>query len=352
MKVALYLSFLLAAPALMAQPAGAPEVKNARFETLSPAAGLEAALRQGSRGAEPVWVGYSVPMIAGRGRVCCFSRDWKPSSCSLEGRHNSWGSSDRDKPRQDQRLNVLLRFKDGKVDEIRGFSEDCPLDAGNRRFVWLGAVKPEESVAYLADLARAGKGGRGEDDDSDEALSTLAQHRNANADAALEDLASSKYPLNQRDQALFWLGQTRGERGARFLAGVIRDDRDDKAREKAVFSLSQSPVPWAAETIIHTAKEDRSGKIRGEALFWLAQMGNAQAPAIIFTALNEDPDMKVRKQAVFALSQLHESQGVPYLVRAGKEARHPEVRKEAYFWLAQSKDPEALKYLDKVLNED
>lgn len=348
------LILLLACPALPAQTSGEPQVSNARFETLSPAAGLEAALKQArSRNGEPFWVGYSVPMVAGQGRNCCFNwkkgSDPRPSVCLLEGKNNGWGSTDRDEPRPDQRLHVLLRFAEGKVDEIRGFSEDCAVDAGGRRFVWLGAVKPEESVAYLAGLARSGQGDHG---DPDEAMLALALHRNANADTALEALASPPSSRKTREQALFWLGQMRGERGARFLANVLRDDRDEDIREKAIFSLSQSRVPWAAETIIKTAREDRSPGIRGEALFWLAQMDAPEAPDTILEAVEKDPDFGVRKKAVFALSQLDGGKSVSYLVRVGKETRQPEIRKEAFFWLAQSNDPEALKYLDKVLNED
>lgn len=339
---------LLACPALPAQTSGEPPVSNARFETLSPAAGFEAALKQArSRDGEPLWVGYSVPMVAGQGRNCCFTNR---GVCLLEGKNGGWGSTDRDEPRADQRLHVLLRFAEGKVGEIRGFSDDCAVDAGGRRFVWLGAVKPEESVAYLAGLARAGKGGHG--DPGEEAVVALAMHRNANADTVLEELASPPYPRKTREHALFWLGQTRGERGARFLADVLRDDRDEDIREKAIFSLSQSRVPWAAETIARTGREDRSPKIRGEALFWLAQMDAPEAPDTLLEAVEKDPEMEVRKKAVFSLSQLRGGKGVSYLVRVGRETRQPEIRKEAFFWLAQSNDPEALAYLDKVLNED
>ncbi|HEX9943066.1 MAG TPA: HEAT repeat domain-containing protein [Thermoanaerobaculia bacterium] len=347
------LILLFAGSALPAQnAAGEPPVSNARLETLSPAAGLEAALRQArSRGNEPFWTGWSVPMVAGQRRLCCFNKDFKSASaCLLEGRQNGWGSTDRDQPRPEQKLHVLLRFEGGKIDEVRGFSEDCPLDAGGRRFVWLGSARPEESVDYLAGLARNGPGGHG--DEGEEATAVLALHRNANADAALEELASPRYPLKKREHALFWLGQTRGERGARYLAGVIRDDRDDEAREKAIFSLSQSDVPWAAETIIRTAREDRSAEIRGEALFWLAQMKAPEAADVILGAIEKDPELEVRKKGVFALSQLHGAKAVSSLVRVARETRDPAIRKEAFFWLAQSKDPEALKYLDKVLNED
>ncbi len=332
------------------QAAGEPPVSNARLETLAPAAGLAAALQQArSRGGEPFWAGYSVPMVAGLGRHCCFDKDFNATTCRLEGHNQGWGSNGRDKRRTDQRMNVLLRFAGGKIDEIRGFSEDCPLDAGGRRFVWLGNVEPEESVAWLAALARTGQGGP--EGPGVEAITSLAMHRNANADRALEELASAPSQRKTREDALFWLGQMRGERGARFLAGVIRDDPDDDIREKAIFSLSQSEAPWAAAAIAKTAREDRSGKIRGEALFWLAQMDAPDAPDTILEAIEKDPDPGVRKQAVFALSQLPDGKSVRYLIRVGKETSQREIRKEALFWLAQSDEPEALEHLDKVLNE-
>jgi HEAT repeat protein len=338
-------------PLMAQQTPGEPPVSNARLETLAPTAGLQAALQQArSRGGEPLWVGYAVPMIAGQGRLCCFDKDFDATTCRLEGKNQGWGSNDHGKHRTDQRMNVLLRFAGGKIDEVRSFSEDCPLDAGGRRFVWLGNVKPEESVAYLADLARTRQGGH--DDPGAEAIPSLAMHRNANADTALEGLASARSERKTREDALFWLGQMRGERGARFLAGVLTDDPDDDIREKAIFSLSQSQAPWAAETIARTGREDRSGKIRGEALFWLAQMDAPEAPETILDAIEKDPDAGVRKQAVFALSQLKDGKSVPYLIRVGKEASQREIRKEALFWLAQSDDPAALKHLDNVLNED
>lgn len=346
------LSLQMAGLPLPAQSAaGEPPVSNARLETLAPTGGLQAALQQArSRGSEPLWVGYSVPMVAGRGRHCCFDKNFGSTTCRLEGRNQGWGSTDRDKPRTDQRMNVLLRFAGGKFDEARSFSEDCPLDAGGRRFVWLGNVKPEESVAYLADLIKTRQGD--DDDPGMEAIATLAMHRNANADTALEELASAPSPRKAREDALFWLGQMRGERGARFLAGVIRDDRDEEIREKAVFSLSQSEVPWAAETIGRTSREDRSGEIRGEALFWLAQMDAPEAPDTILEAIEKDPDASVRKKAVFALSQLPDGKSVRYLIRVGKETDQREIRKEALFWLAQSDEPEALEHLDRVLNKN
>jgi hypothetical protein len=326
-----------------------PSVSNARTETASAAAGLEAAVRQaGSRSQEPVWVGWSVPMIAKERFLCCLSKQWKQTACRLEGKNQSWGSTDDVKVPADQDLLVLVRLHDRQIDKVRSHSLTCPIDAGGRRFVWLGSVKPEESVALIAKTARGGEGAGKPDE---EALAALSHHRNARADDVLEEMASAPNSHKLRENALFWLGQNRGERGARFLTRVMSGDPDEDIREKAIFSLSQSEVPGVADAIIRVSREDRSGEVRGEALFWLAQMGDPKAPDVILQAIDGDPDMEVRKKGVFALTQLPKGRGTPVLVRLGREGKHREIRKEALFWLAQSDDPAALEYLDKVLNE-
>jgi len=333
--------------------AAQPPLVHADVVAQAQPSGLEPALRQAAaQGAQPLWVGYSVPMIAGLGKVCCHDElGSRPENgvCELEDRNHGW-TSGREHPRAEQALNVLIRFSGGKAGEVRAFSSDCRLDAGGRRFVWLGNAQPEASVTYLAGLARQAPGGerRGF---GEEALAVLALHRDPKADAALESLAAPSSPFQLRQSALFWMGQHRGERGARFLAAVIKDDRDDRLRDHAIFSLSQSKVPWAQETILRTAQSDRSPQIRGQALFWLAQIDAPGAKGAILQAIAKDADSKVRGQAVFALSQLRGKQAVPALLELVRESRDPAVRKEALFWLAQSQDPAALAYLDRVLND-
>jgi HEAT repeat protein len=342
----------LAASALAAQ---APQVANAKFETASAAGGLETAVNQaGARGQQPVWVAWSVPMIPGQRSLCCFAHDshWKNitrTACRLEGKDQSWGSTDRDAVVGDQDLLMLARLQGREIEKLRSLSASCPLDAGGRRFVWLGAAKPEESVSLLAKAARSGEGRSGKP--SEEAMMALSYHRNARADDALEELASAPHAEKLRENALFWIGQNRGERGARFLTKVMNGDPDEDIRKKAIFSLSQSEVAGAADSIIRVSREDRSADVRGEALFWLAQMNDARSADAILQAIERDPDLEVKKKGVFALTQLDKGGGVPILIRLGRESKYREIRKEALFWLAQSDDPAALRYLDKVLND-
>lgn len=354
------LVLVLAASALPAQAppaAGAPPVANAKLETASAAAGLEAAVNQaGARGQEPLWAAWSVPMIPNQRYVCCLGqvgrKNWTRTACHLEGKNQSWGSNDDDKAAPDQALLVLVRLQGKEIGKVGSYSATCQLDADGRRFLWLGEVRPEESVALLAKIIRSSEGSAKRPAHvAEEAMTALSFHRNARADDVLEDLASPRHSGKLREDALFWIGQNRGERGARFLTSVVTSDADDEIRKKAIFSLSQSEAAGAADAIIRVSREDRVADVRGEALFWLAQMGDPKAPDVIFQAIDRDPDMEVRKKGVFALTQLPKGRGTPFLVRLGREGKQREIRKEALFWLAQSDDPTALQYLDKVLNE-
>lgn len=324
-------------------------IKNAQVETGSAASGLRSALKQaGSGSREPYWVAWSVPMVEGERYACCFGDDYKASTCFLEGKNQGWGNAAGDDRKPDQKLIVLLRMEGGQVDKIRTFSESCPLDAGKRRFVWLGAARPEESVALIADLA--------EDEDrhndkSGEAYAALALHRNSGADAALEKLASAPRSAKERDQPIFWLGQRRGPRGVQFLSGLATSDPDEDIREKALFSLSQNRRPEAVETVLEAARSDKSAKVRGHALFCLSQTDSPKAGPAILEAIKTDPAESTRKQGVFALSQLEDGQGTPMLIQLGRETEDRDLRREVIFWLSQSKDPAAVAFIDKFLEE-
>lgn len=319
-------------------------------ETASAAAGLAEAVRQAGRGGQPVWISWTVPAVEGQGYTCCWTRDWKPGSCHLEAKHQNWGSSGKDGQRPDPDLDVLIRVQNGQVGKVRSLSGSCPVDAGGVRLVRLEGVKPEESVRYLRDLARSDRSSEAKI--AEDAVDSLGMHRNATALDALADFAASAgYHKDVREQALYWLGSTRGRPGYEVVARVLRDEKDDDLREEALFALSESPVPEAGETLVQAARADRSSEIRSEALFWLAESDHPKAAATILEAVAKDPDPEVREEAVFALSELPGGKGVPLLIQLGRESKDREVRKQALFWLAESDDPAAMKFLEKMLEE-
>ena len=338
-----------AAPVPAALEEAPPQMLNVKLERAAVHRDLAATWRRlGAQDRDPFWVGYHVPIVEDHPYTCCWTSDWKPGPCRLEGRNQSWGSSDRDRERAaGPNLMVLLRLGGGEVGRVRAVSQGCQLDLGGRRLVWLEDADPQDSVRALTALARANEGGKG-DDPAEEAVMAISLHGLPQADAALEELATGSEPEDIREAAIFWLGQTRGRRGYEVLSRVLREDPDQDIREKAIFSLSQSEVPEAVDRIVEVARGDRDPEIRSHALFWLSQ-GQETRSDVILEAVSRDPDPEVREQAVFALSQLDD--GTELLVRVVRESRDPELRKKALLWLGQSEDPRAMEFLGELLGE-
>jgi HEAT repeats len=300
--------------------------------------------------AEPIWVGYAEPQVAGDGvRGGC-------GNCRLEGRDDGTNVTSMDsgnvRLEGTRRIAVLFRVEQKQIGKIRVVSEDCTLDASGRRVIWLTGVKPGESVAWLEEFVLAQKhGGHDRHNTGDSALTAIAMHADAAADRALESFAAPDKPAELRKQTSFWLGEARGKTGLAALEKMAKNDPSPDVREEISFAYSVSHEPGALGDMIRMAHEDGSAHVRGQALFWLAQKVGEKAVGTITGAIENDPDTEVKKQAVFALSQLPEDEGVPKLIEVAQMNRNPEVRKQAMFWLGQSEDPRALAFFEKILSQ-
>ena len=334
---------------------------NARTETRSGAQGIEREVRAVAARSGASWIAYRVPMIAGPRQMCCFDSypDAGGGCCGICRLESGGGvsMSTGDSVSRGSRLMleppteflVLARVERGSVERIRTFTPDCDVDAGNMPIVWLTDVKPEDSVAWLSTLVTAADAAAPRDRLAKSAMHAIAMHDGLAADRALESFVAPTRPEWLRSNTAFWLGNSRGEVGARVLTRMIAEDPSDKVREKVTFGLSQSKVPSALTTLLATAKNDRSTKVRGQALFWLAQTAGREAVAAISGAIDNDPDTEVKKKAVFALSQLPRDEGVPKLIDVARNNKNPQVRKQAFFWLGQSHDPRAVQFFEEIL---
>jgi HEAT repeat protein len=334
---------------------------NARLQTHSAAAGLEAAFRPLAREAGPAWIGYAVPVL-GRHQMCCYrSTDeigTATPGCNVESGEGAYtirgGKSARAWEHAPDFL-VLFRVENGRVDRIRSLSRGCGLDVGGRPFHWITGVRSAESLELLESMVgtdvgtskRKGKGGMDEP-----AIAAIAMHADPGADAILERLVATRQPIGVRKQAAFWMGNSRGRPGYETLRRLVADDASPELREHAVFALSQSDVPEAVDTMIAVGRGDADPQVRGQALFWLSQKAGRKAAAAITRAIEDDPETAVKKKAVFALSQLPKEEGVPLLIDLARKHANPAVRKQAMFWLGQSEDPRALAFFAEILSRD
>jgi HEAT repeat protein len=354
---------VLAAMAVLASVAVGHEASaqgrftNARSETRSAAQGVDRAVQAMTSAG---WIGYRVPMVPGPRQMCCFDTIGPGDNsccgmCRLEGGGGvSMNTGDpntrggRIVLEPPTEFLVLARVERGGVQRVRTFTPDCDVDAGGMPVVWLTDVTADASITWLSGLVTADR-----PDDREKiakaAMHAIAMHESPAADRALERFVAPTQPEWLRSDTSFWLGNSRGEPGARLLARMIAQDPSDKVREKVTFGLSQSKQPSALATLIDTAKSDKSTKVRGQALFWLAQRAGREAAAAIANAIDNDPETEVKKKAVFALSQLPSDEGVPKLIDIAKNNRNPEVRKQAIFWLGQSHDPRAAQFFEEIL---
>lgn len=339
-----------------AQPAGSPFVQS--FRSLV------------SSQPDIAWIGYSMPVADRERLMCCVNSGTTfvngmvsnasgcCGACRLEPPSNGTNISSRSETTSPSgvvklegadRMVVLYRVADRKVDRVRVFSEDCRLDAGGRPVHWLEHVRPADSIALLESLATIEADARGRITDG--AITALALHGDPAADASLERLVAPNQPENVRKKVTFWLGNSRGRRGFDALRRVLREDPSVEVRKSAVFGLSQSRVPETLDALVSIARSDTEPRLRSEALFWLAQKAGAKVSAAIAERIDQDPDTDVKKKAVFALSQLPKDEGVPLLIKVARTNTNPEVRKQAMFWLGQSKDSRALEFFADVLRK-
>jgi hypothetical protein len=342
-------------------------IGNAKLETRSAGAGLEREFRALVAGQEaPAWIGYAA-QVSGEHQMCCWGSYDEPrgsaccGGCRLEGSNDvSFNTSDEArsvKLEGPYAMKVMFRVEQKRVEKIRTFSEECAIDAGGLRVVWLTDVKPSESVQLLATFVRGSSGSsEGEDDRpsrrrAEAALAAIAMHKDPAADRVLAEFVAPAQSEWLRGQTAFWLGSARGQQGYEMLKRMVREDPSPRVRDKVVFALSVSKVPEAVDTMIRVAREDSSTHVRGQALFWLAQKAGKRASAAITDAIENDPDTEIKKKAVFALSQLPKDEGVPMLIQVAKTNKNPAVRKQAMFWLGQSNDPRALEFFEQVLKQ-
>ena len=349
-----------------------PRLTNGQVTT-QPGAGLAQAFRAAvSAQTGTGWIGYGVPMVAGDRSMCCFNSgttfingtarmaDGQTccGMCSIEPSVDGTTISRSQAAQQPggaiklegpDTMVVLVRVVNRQVERIRVFSEDCMLDAGGRQITWLTGVRPAESVALLESLIAAQPGIDRRDRVVDGAITAIAMHEDAAADASLERLMATSQPQNVRTKVPFWLGNARGPRGLEVLRKIVKDDPSIEVKKKAVFGISQSPEAGAVDVLIDNARNNADTSVRGESIFWLAQKAGNKAAAAITERIDQDPDTEVKKKAVFALSQLPKDEGVPLLIRVARTHTNPAVRKQAMFWLGQSRDPRAVDFFTEIL---
>jgi hypothetical protein len=332
-------------------------VRAARIERRDAAAGLSSSVDAITRAdAGRAWLAWTSPAQKRPGSRGSWNRD--VARCVLDDDGNfSEGGNINDGTKT---VVILVRISNRAIDRVAVTDARCTVDAGGRTVYWLDRVVPHESVGLLAGLVRreaaepsSRDGHNGGDDHKHgrrQALVAIALTADRSADAVLEEFVAPANPRWLRRDAAFWLGASRGARGAAIIDRLARSDKDDDIREHLTFVLTLTGDS-GLETLLDLARRDASSKVRSQALFWLGQKAGERAVRTLRQAVDDDPDREVRKRAVFAISQLPKDQSVPKLIELARSHRDPEVRKQAMFWLGQTGDARAVEFFEAVLKQ-
>jgi HEAT repeat protein len=152
---------------------------------------------------------------------------------------------------------------------------DCDIDASGMPLVWLDNVRADESVNWLAGMARDASARPNRL--SDRALTALALHASPAASPVLVDLARNGATPQLKGRALFWLAQRAVEEAVPTITSAIDTDPDTEVKKQAVFALSQLPKDEGVPRLIELARSHRNPEVRRQAFFWLGQSKDPRA---------------------------------------------------------------------------
>lgn len=298
------------------------------------------------KAAEGQWLAFNLPVLEGTRSPCCWKGKWNRTGdvgCSLERGHQSYGT------RSDSALadNVIVysEIRDGRVHSLRVVGEQCPVEGNGAQVTWIGSVNNAAGLDWLEAVARSDT----RDSAGGSALFAFAMHRSVDAGKRLYTLALET-DGDLSGEAIFWLGESRGEEGFKLLKRLLAElPRGDRRRE-INFALSQNNTPEAAELLFEISTSDTDPEQRGNAMFWLAEEYPQRAQPWLLEVIDTERDEDVLEQAVFAISQLPGDNGSQMLLDLARNNQTPRrVRRQALFWLAQSDDDKTVAALTELL---
>jgi hypothetical protein len=343
--------------AVLVAQAPAPTVQNGRVDSQA-ATSIDAALRALPTSSDPVWVGWRVPMVSTSGTVC---------STWSDGGDVVRGSVLEPKPASDGRplltppsgpvalesgtgLLVMLRVVDGRVERLRSFSDDCPIDAAGTSVRWIDGITPAESLRYLAALTRPDPLTASGRRLAPAAIGAAALHASPDADALLDTALAADRAGEWRMAAARALARLRGRHGYDVVARAIDGEQDASARRQLANALAQSPEPMATTKLLTLARSDTNSGVRAEALSGYASRTGAPGIATVLDLVNHEASPDVQRRGIEAIGRLPSHAGIPTMIDVAGSASTLAARKAAVGALSRSDDPRALTYLEGIVS--
>jgi hypothetical protein len=353
---ALALTVLFTLGAAAQQPA--PQIQNGRVETRQTTAIDREVAALTNIAGDGLWVGWRVPIADGqRGGCCTYNDDVRGCFVENDGSISSVraGTPATTTPAAvsldaGTGLVILARLTDRGLERLRTLGDDCPLDAAGKTVYWLQGVTPAESLKYLDGLIQLApfSSGIASEGLRDTALSAVARHRDAGADAIIDRLATNDIDSPLRRSARRLLGSSRGAHGYATLARLLEQEKLPEIRRQLVVAIGASRQPQAVDVLLRLAKTDWDAKVRGEAVYHLPPLGGPRVIPDVNAIIASDAVDTVKQRAVQGLGRLAAPETVPLLIQLAGST-NAVVKKEAVTALSRSKDPKAVAYMEELI---
>jgi len=346
---------LTAAPTPLPQAGSVqPPFQNAKVEQRS-ATSIDREVASLGAGADPVWLGWRVPMVDGERQLCNF---WNTNDTWFRGLVME-GSGDKpptQQPTGPARLEggtglvVFLRLLNGQVERMRSIGDDCAVDGGGRTVYWLNGITPAESLRYLQTFTQVdGLNIDARRNLASSALSAIAYHRDPGADTILDRLADSTSTL--RSSAINRLGSDRGAHGFDKLKTMLAAERESSARQSLVSAIGSTRQPGTADLLLNLARTDTDPKVRASAVSSYARIAGPAGISNVVAIIESDRDDSVKTRAVSGLSNLPNNAGIDPLLKVARSSKNLVVTKAAVSALSNSKDPRAIAYMEELVKK-
>jgi hypothetical protein len=330
-----------------------PPVRNGSVETRAGA--IADAVAAERPDGVPVWLAWTVPMVSGATTMCTTWTDgetWR-RGLWLENR----AARDTTPPATPEaipieggtKLVVLARVVNGTVERLRLATDDCPIDAGGRRFVWLADVAPPASVAFLGTLMRPGADAPpGHESLPSSAVGAIALHADGAAERLLlASLEGEGGPL--RRESAHWLARTRSALAFGRLQTLIAAERDTAQRRALVAALASTRETGTLAHLLRIAETDREPAVRGNAMYAYARQAPESVLSNVVQLIEREPSRAVQSRAIAGIAARGHT-GVPVLLLLARDrSGAPEARREAVRALSRSPDDRAIAFLEGIL---
>src|SRR5204863_8284712 len=144
-------------------------------------------------------------------------------------------------------------------------------------------------------------------------LNLVATSHSAQAMPMLLAIVKNSTNAKARRDAIFWLGQSRGDKDSIVdtLVGLIPSLADDDS-EAVAYALSQIRTDKSVNALASIARDkNKSEKSRNNALFWIGQSRAPNRVSLLEDIYKSSMDSsKIRSQILYALNQTREPQAV------------------------------------------